>query len=69
MSCIIEPYGELNAIEADYELSLLLYGFEAGRRNWAGAMEVTDYFIAKVGEKHASSWLLSKARCLLKLER
>ena len=69
LSCVIEPYGELNAFEADFELSYLLYGFEAGIRNWAGAMEVADYFIGKVGEARASSWLLPKARCLLNLDR
>lgn len=70
MRLSIEPYGEVFSFEADYELSRLLYRYEAARGNWQEALEVAEYLIRAIGgEKKGGAWLLTKAQCLMKLRR
>jgi hypothetical protein len=66
---VVEPYGRLHVAWNSYEMTTLLYNCETTLGHWDRALAVVDEVIALIGEPHAGTWLLSKAKCLTELGR
>jgi hypothetical protein len=66
---VVEPYGTLHVAWNSFELTNFLYDCEVTVGQWDRALAVAEDVIALMGEAHAGSWLLSKARCLAQLGR
>ena len=68
---VIEPFGRFEWSVCDDALANLLYRFEAQLGHWDKALEISELMISSNREAEAifPKWILSRAKCLVRLGR
>lgn len=66
---VVPPYGTFDQVWARVALEDLAYRFEVSLQNWKEALQIAEENLQSLTEEKAQVWVLSKARCLVRLGR
>jgi len=68
---VVEPFGRFEWAVCNDSLANLLYRYEAQLGHWEKALEISELMIGEKGDSEAifPKWILSRARCLVRLGR